>query len=93
MTSTPIEHAPAGRLLNYDEQGETQVNVVEHTPAPQAPTPIATPQTPTPEATVDRAPSAVAHVSDGERNWVAHAGRCIQPHIPSAKKTQWGRLL
>jgi hypothetical protein len=93
MTSTPLRHAPTGRVLNYDEQGEQQVNAVEPTQAPQAlPPPLAS-QAPTPEATVDRPPAVVAHVSDGERYWVAQAGRCIPPNIPSAKKKQWTKLL
>jgi hypothetical protein len=94
MTSTPLRQAPTGRVLNYDEQGEQQVNAVEPARAPQVP-PQAPPmlQAPTSEATIDRPPAVVAHVSDGERYWVAQAGRCIPPNIPSAKKKQWTKLL
>jgi hypothetical protein len=93
MTSTPLRQAPTGRVLNYDEQSAHEANAVEPTQAPQAlPQPLA-PQAPTPEATVDRPPAVVAHVSDGERYWVAQAGRCIPPNIPSAKKKQWTKLL
>jgi cell wall-associated NlpC family hydrolase len=94
MTSTPLRQAPRGHVLNYEEQDEQEANVVDPTQAPQAllqaPTTL---QAPTPEATVDRPPAVVAHVGDGERYWVAQAGRCIPANIPSAKKKQWTRLL
>jgi hypothetical protein len=94
MTSTLLRDAPPGRVLNYEEQGEHQVNAAEPTQVPQAPPQaLPAPQAATPEATVDRPPAVVAHVSDSERYWVAQAGRCIPPNIPSAKKKQWTKLL
>ena len=85
MTSTPLRQALAGRALNYDEQGEQEANSLEPTQAP--------PLTPQAQPTTDRPPAVVAHVGDAERYWVAQAGRCIPPNIPSAKKKQWMKLL
>jgi hypothetical protein len=90
MTSTPLRQPPVGRVLNYEEH---EANVIEPV---QAPPPPPMPQAGTPAAeptTTDRAPAVVAHVGDGERYWVAQAGRCIPPNIPSAKKKAWTKLL
>jgi hypothetical protein len=87
MTSTPIRRPTAARMLNYEEDGESDKAASEMAPPPAAP-PAAPPQ-----HTADRPPAIVAHVNDAERFWVTEAGRCIPPNIPNAKKTQWMKLL
>ena len=78
-TSTPLRHAPVGRVLNYEEQvDEQEVNAVVPTPAPQAP--------PLPQLTTERAPAVVAHVADPERYWITQAGLCIPPNIPNKEE-------
>jgi hypothetical protein len=89
MTSTPLRQPPAGRVLNYDEQAEQVANIPDPTQALQ---PLPPPPDP-PQAITDRPPAVIAHVGDGERYWVAQAGRCIPPNIPSAKKKAWTKLL
>jgi hypothetical protein len=85
-TSTPLRHAPVGRVLNYEEQvDEQEVNAVVPTPAPQAP--------PLPQLTTERAPAVIEHVADPERYWITQAGLCIPPNIPNKKKKQWTKLL
>ena len=89
MTSTPLRHAPVGRVLNYEEQDEQ--NACSRAYA--STTSTSTKHHHHHQPTTDRPPAVVAHVSDAERYWIAQAGRCIPPNIPSAKKKQWTKLL